>query len=162
MGKQKCVLVTVKVSSCVSAKYSILMSSWSFTPFVWCWLAVAPDRGGGACGFWGVCEQSCSWGGAWAPQTAHGVPPGWPGAPPPGQRVHYPGAPAAWWRRVSLSTQHTQRHTPTPKLFFCPSLPLSSSLSHTHGRMDGFVYWNGGETWQEQRLFLSGWINKHA
>lgn len=64
-------------------------------------MTAAPNRGGGASGLWGVCEQSRSRRGAWPPPTAHRVPPGWPGAPPAGQRVHYTGAPTARGRGVS-------------------------------------------------------------
>ena len=58
-------------------------------------MAGAPDGGGGARGLRGVCEQSRSWAGARPPPAADGVPPGRPGAPPAGERVHYAGAPAA-------------------------------------------------------------------
>ncbi len=96
------------------------LSSWPFHSYLYiivqCWLTVAPDGGGWAGGLWGVCEQSCSWGGARPPQTADGVPPGWHGAPPPGQRVHYTGAPTAWGGGVSPTANvqhksHTVTHT---------------------------------------------------
>lgn len=89
------------------------------------WLTAAFNRGGGACGLWGVCEQPRSGGGARSTQTADGVPPGWLRAPPPGQRVHNTGASAAWGRRVRTAVEdphtvvshcntfvdlHTRRH----------------------------------------------------